>query len=168
MAALIALYLTSTPIFAQSCATRDPKPGSTHYSSTVHCPFGDIIIEGRRNSETYEECNLVPAASEKVFVREKHGTLVQLPNAGTIFLRTLNADVGHSIKGLQASMIRDDLSFRTWMASNVQCLGTNKATIDFWGGGNCTLCERRIAYEFSQEGKPLNAGLESQTDLEKN
>ena len=98
----------------------------------------------------------------------ENSSLVQLPNAGTIFLRTLIADIGHQIKGLQASMIRNDLSSRTWMASSVQCAGTNKVTIDFWGEENCTLCECRIAYESPRDGKPLRAEFESQTDLGKN
>ncbi len=128
-------------------ADRCPKPNESvktePYAKTFNCPATSIVVEGEKYPAEYEDCfDITPIKKESVFYEK--GSKDRQP------LTSVNSLLPNTEK---------DFKNRTWSVSDVQCKEKNSVTVVYWGGGNCTGCERKVQYRFNANGELEEAKL---------
>ena len=128
-------------VSADICPAKGERVITSPYQFSISCPAATIVVKGERNPDKYESClGDVPYATERVYYVAHDGNLMGLP--------TIN------------SMLRkgDLFALRLWVVGDLEppdihCNGKDVVSIKYWGGGNCTGCERTVNYNFSSGGK---------------
>jgi hypothetical protein len=131
---LVVLLFLPAATLADVCP--DKPPAVEHYSQTFSCPASTISAKGEKYIDDTWDCfSLVPIKSESVSYSNGRNNAI-LPSVNTLLPNT-----------------EKDFKNRTWMLSDVQCVGKNQVTVIYSGGGNCSNCEHKVQYLFATDGK---------------